>query len=98
MSFLLGDFERRLFYHNLYGVVSLPALHFARRYARTKSGRRSLPKAVPLCRFLKKGGARMDTLDELLPREKCSDPALLPSATWNCWRFFYVPARREKML
>lgn len=54
MSFLLGDFERRLFYHNLYGVVSLPALHFARRYARTKSGRRSLPKAVPLCRFLKK--------------------------------------------
>ncbi|EDV0452767.1 hypothetical protein ZQ39_001981 [Salmonella enterica subsp. enterica] len=31
MSFLLGDFERRLFYHNLYGVVSLPALHFARR-------------------------------------------------------------------
>ncbi len=29
----------------------------------------------------------MDTLDELLPREKCSDPALLPSATWNCWRF-----------
>ncbi|EHC44107.1 DNA repair protein RadC [Salmonella enterica subsp. enterica serovar Give str. S5-487] len=33
MSFLLGDFERRLFYHNLYGVVSLPALHFARRYA-----------------------------------------------------------------
>ncbi len=94
--FLLGDFERRIFYHNLYGVVSLPALHFARRYARTKSGRRS-SKAVPLCRFLlkKARGALWMLPDELLPREKCSDPALLPSATWSRWRF-YVPARRER--
>lgn len=38
----------------------------------------------------------MDTLDELLPREKCSDSALLLSATWSCWRFFtYRHARKR---
>ncbi len=43
--FHLGDFERRLFYHNLYGVVSLPALHFAGATQEQNPGRRSLPKA-----------------------------------------------------
>ncbi len=36
-------------------------------------------------------------LDELLPREKCSDPALLPSAT-ELLALFTYRARREKML
>lgn len=30
----------------------------------------------------------METFDELLPREKCSNPALAPLTTWSCWRFF----------